>query len=113
MNNTPDYIEVEKTYFRDMIMVIRTDIIIDTIMSILNALFFGVIWAGLIIFLVVGVVLPGIQTLWVLSHSAYRFDFIDGCILIYFNSFKRTIIKQIPYKNAVFVKMDWHQKNNP
>ncbi len=112
MNNVSDYIEVEITTYRDMLGVVITDFIIAIIMSFFAILRFGYFWAGLIEFSVIGGILPLLQLLWVPSHSAYRFDFMDDAVVIHFSTRKRAKTKQIPFDQFEFVRMDWNEKKS-
>lgn len=109
MNKTSNSIEVEKTRFFDCRKAMLYNLVSSGILFGLFAATSHYYLVFLVLFLLVGVLHP---SYFINLRTPFRFEFDEGNVLVYYQSFKKVKTKIVPFERFVFVKQDWHKKKN-
>lgn len=109
MNKTSNSIEVEKTKFFDCRKAMIDMAIIKGVLYGLFAIFTHYYLLGFILFLIGGIIHP---SYFINLRTPFRFEFINGFVLIYYRAFKKTKMKKVPFERFYFIKQYWHNKRN-
>ena len=109
MNKTSTSIEVERTKFFDC-----RKVMID--MAITKGVLFGVFailthyyLLCFFLFLIGGILHP---SYFINLRTPFRFEFLDGFVLVYYRVFNKTNVKKVPIERFYFVKQYWPPKKN-